>query len=437
MSIVDLRGLEVYDSRGNPTTSAFLTVAHADGTTAIYEGIAPSGASTGVFEALELRDKTERCMGKGVQKAVENINTVIKDALIGKSVDLYALDQIMFDLDGTPNKSNLGANAILPVSMAISKADAHIAGLPLWKYLQGHLGTEAAFPIPCVNVINGGEHAGNTLGPQEIMLVPEAAETIEEAIQMSAEVFHHLKNIVKKEYSKVEGSLVGDEGGIAPMISDTPEALALLCKAIESAGYTGKIKIAMDVASSEFYDEEKKVYDLTFKCEEHTQVLTSDELVEEYVRWVQNFPIISIEDPFDQKDWAAWSKLVARLEETGNTHCQVVGDDLTVTNVERIQKAIDTKACNALLCKINQIGSISESISAIKLCIEDGWKIMVSHRSGETEDAYIAHLATAVGNQIKTGSMSRSDRMAKYNELLRISAGVHSPLGLELNYAKW
>merc|ERR1712060_485579 len=424
-TITGAKARQIFDSRGNPTVEVDLTT-----TKGSYRAAVPSGASTGIYEALELRDKIkEDYMGKGVSKAVANINTIIGPALVGmdptkqKEID----DKMVQELDGSKNewgwsKSKLGANAILAVSMAACKAGAAIKGMPLYKHiaeLAGNPTDKFYMPVPAFNVINGGSHAGNKLAMQEFMILPVGASSFTEAMKMGSEVYHNLKNVIKKKYGQ-DACNVGDEGGFAPNILANAEGLNLVVEAIEKAGYTGKVKIAMDVAASEFYTEEKK-YDLDFKSEgdakDKSQTKTGDEMLEMYKGFCDNYPVVSIEDPFDQDDFPAYAKMTAAI----GASCQIVGDDLLVTNPKRVQKAVEEKACNALLLKVNQIGSISESIEAVGMCKAAGWGVMASHRSGETEDSFIADLAVGLGTgQIKTGAPCRSERLAKYNQLLRI-----------------
>lgn len=385
----------------------------------MFRAAVPSGASTGIYEALELRDKDpKRFLGKGVLKAVLNINTIIGPALIVKNIDVTKqgdVDKVMLDLDGTENKSKLGANAILGVSLAVCKAGAAQKGVPLYRHIADLAGNkEVVLPCPALNVINGGSHAGNKLAMQEFMILPTGAASFREAMRMGAEVYHSLKAVVKKEYGQ-DATNVGDEGGFAPNIQDNREGLDLLKAAIEKAGYTGRIQIAMDTAASEFYREGK--YDLDFKNpkSDPEKRVTGQQLIDLYLDFIANYPIVSIEDAFDQDDWEHWSLLTAR------TDIQIVGDDLLVTNPKRIRTGIEKKACNALLLKVNQIGSVTESIEACKMAQSNGWGVMVSHRSGETEDTFIADLVVGLcTGQIKTGAPCRSERLAKYNQLLRI-----------------
>eukprot|EP01059_Diplonema_ambulator_P019690 TRINITY_DN33320_c0_g1_i1.p1 TRINITY_DN33320_c0_g1~~TRINITY_DN33320_c0_g1_i1.p1 ORF type:complete len:432 (+),score=207.92 TRINITY_DN33320_c0_g1_i1:59-1354(+) len=414
-TITKLHAREVLDSRGNPTVEVELSTENG-----AFRAIVPSGASTGKREACEKRDgDASRYLGKGVQEAVYAVKTQLNQALTGKNVmEQRALDELMVKLDGTDNKSNFGANAILGVSMAISKAAAVNAGVPLYQYIAQLCGNEhLKLPVPCFNVINGGSHAGNALPFQEYMIAPVGAKDFSEAMRMGCEIYHKLKSMVKKKYGQ-DAVNVGDEGGFAPPIAGKggEEPLQLLVEAIKEAGYEGKVKICMDCAASEMWNEEARQYDLTFKGDTRTLV-SGKELSEMYVSWTEKYPFISIEDPFGEDDWDSWPLLTQALK----GKAQVVGDDLTVTNMKCIKQAIEKGSCNALLLKINQIGTITEAIDAAKLVKENGWQVMVSHRSGETEDTYIADLAVGLGaGQIKTGAPCRGERTAKYNQLLRI-----------------
>merc|ERR1712038_216726 len=362
--------------------------------------------------------------GKGVTKAIENVNNLIAPELIKNCLDPVEqtkIDEIMLKLDGTDNKNQLGANAILGVSMAVCKAGAAHKGVPLYRHIADLAGVkEVMMPVPALNIINGGSHAGNKLAMQEFMILPTGASTFSEAMKMGSEVYHHLKLLIKAKYG-LDATAVGDEGGFAPNFQNNAEAIKLCEDAIEKAGYTGKIKIGMDVAASEFFKDGK--YDLDFKNKDSKPEdwITSDALCEMYKGFVKDAPVVSIEDPFDQDDWEGWTKL------TAETDIQIVGDDLTVTNPKRIQTAVDKKSCNALLLKVNQIGSVSESIAAHNLAKANGWGTMVSHRSGETEDCFIADLVVGLcTGQIKTGAPCRSERLAKYNQLLRIEEELGS-----------
>eukprot|EP00270_Netrium_digitus_P006411 TRINITY_DN1887_c0_g1_i1.p1 TRINITY_DN1887_c0_g1~~TRINITY_DN1887_c0_g1_i1.p1 ORF type:complete len:488 (-),score=136.61 TRINITY_DN1887_c0_g1_i1:184-1647(-) len=421
--IKSIKARHIIDSRGNPTVEVDLV------TDKVHRAAVPSGASTGIYEALELRDGDKsKFGGKGVLKAVSNINDIIAPKLIGLDPrNQKDIDSIMLELDGTYNKSNLGANAILGVSLAIAHAGAAAKGLPLYRHIAEIAGTkELVMPVPAMNVINGGSHAGNKLAMQEFMILPTGASSFSEAIQMGSEVYQVLKGIIKKKYGQ-DACNVGDEGGFAPNIQDNREGLVLLIDAIEKAGYTGKVKLGMDVAASEFLTEDK-TYDLNFKEQPNdgSLRLSGEKLAELYASFVKEFPIVSIEDPFDQDDWSSWATLKASLD------VQIVGDDLTVTNPKRIAEAVEKKACNALLLKVNQIGSVTESIQAALDAKAAGWGVMVSHRSGETEDTFIADLSVGLASgQIKAGAPCRSERLAKYNQLLRIE----EELGPGVRYA--
>lgn len=412
----------VFDSRGNPTVEVDVTTQQG-----VFSAMVPSGASTGVYEALELRDGDQSAyLGKGVDKAVENVKTKIGAALIGMDAsDQGAVDKAMIDLDGTPGgfKKNLGANAILGVSMAVARAGAAARGVPLYKHLNDLAGKpKMLLPVPSLNVINGGSHAGNKLAMQEFMILPVGAKTFREAMKMGAETYQNLKKVIKKRYG-LDATSVGDEGGFAPNIQDNIEGLKLLEEAIEMAGYTGKIKVGMDVAASEFYKEDSKMYDLDFKNPQNdgSFCLSGEKLGDMYKEFATKFPMVSIEDPYDQDDFASYGSLTAAIGEK----VQIVGDDLLVTNPDRIKMAIEKNACNALLLKVNQIGSVTEAIAAAKMSREAGWGVMVSHRSGETEDSFIADLVVGLGTgQIKTGAPCRSERLAKYNQLLRIEEAL-------------
>ena len=416
LKIVKVIGREILDSRGNPTVEAQVTL--ADGT--IATGTAPSGASTGEFEALELRDGDKnRYLGKGVQKAVNNINTTINETICGMNCsDIYAVDKAMITADGTADKSNLGANAILAVSIACARAASVSLGIPLYKFLGGISGNR--LPVPMMNILNGGAHATNTVDTQEFMIMPVGAPSFREALRQGAEVFHALAKILK---DKGLATSVGDEGGFAPNLSGDEETIETILDAVKSAGYTpGKdFMIAMDAASSEWKDKEKGTG--FYKQPKSGKTFTSEELIEHWAGLVEKYPIISIEDALDEEDWEGWKKLTERL---GNK-VQLVGDDLFVTNTQRLSKGIENRCANSILIKLNQIGSVSETLEAIKMAHKAGYTAISSHRSGETEDTTIADLAVALNTcQIKTGAPSRSERVAKYNQLLRIEEDLGS-----------
>ena len=399
----------ILDSRGNPTVEADVTL--DDGS--FGRAAVPSGASTGAAEALELRDGGDRFMGKGVDQAVANVNDKIAPALVGHdAADQQGVDQVMLDLDGTDNKSNLGANAILAVSLAVAKAEAKSESLELWQYIAKLTNTqEVSLPLPMMNIMNGGAHAGWTTDIQEYMIMPVGAPTFAEGIRRATEVFHNLGKILKEQGYP---TTVGDEGGYAPHLKGgNAEPLSLIEQAVTKAGYKlgEDFVLALDVASSEFYKDGK------YELKNEGKSLTSDEMIDYVKNLVDNNPLVSVEDGLAEEDWAGWTKLTVELGD----RIQLVGDDLLVTNVKRLQKSIDEKAGNAILIKPNQIGSLSETIAAVKLAKEHGFNTVMSHRSGETEDVTIAHLAVGLNcGQIKTGSLSRTDRVAKYNELLRI-----------------
>ena len=408
LAIEKVIGREIIDSRGNPTVEAEVYL--LDGT--VGRGVAPSGASTGEFEALELRDGDKsRFGGKGVTKAVENINTVINDALKGVDAsDIYAVDTAMIAADGTKDKSNLGANAILAVSIASARAAANALEIPLYRFLGGVNGNR--LPVPMMNILNGGAHAANTVDVQEFMIMPVGAPSFKEALRWCAEVFHALAALLK---SKGLATSVGDEGGFAPDLASDEEAIQYILDAVKDAGYEpGKdFMIAMDAASSEWKGEKKGEYVLP----KAGTKFTSEELIEHWKKLVDKYPIISIEDALDEEDWEGWQKLTAELGDK----VQLVGDDLFVTNTERLSKGIELGCGNSILIKLNQIGSVSETLEAIKMAHKAGYTAISSHRSGETEDTTIADLAVALNTcQIKTGAPSRSERVAKYNQLLRI-----------------
>jgi len=422
VTITGVRARQIYDSRGNPTVEVDVMTQQGQ-----FRACVPSGASTGIYEALELRDKSKEHHGKGVLKAVENVNKIIAPAIIGmdprqqEKIDLYMVEE----LDGEKNewgysKSKLGANAILGVSLAIARAGAAANNLPLYQHIANLAGNKSLIlPVPAFNVINGGEHAGNSIPFQEFMILPTGANSFREAMQMGSEIYHHLQKVIKKKYGQ-DAVNVGDEGGFAPNIKDSKECWELINEAVKLSGYQGKISYGMDVAASEFYNEDSKKYNLNKKVKDDDgkNEIDSDELSQVYLDMIKTYPeIISIEDGFEQNDWKGWSNF---NHQVGNK-IQIVGDDLLVTNVERIKKAIEDKACNALLLKVNQIGTLTESIRAVKMAKHAGWGVMTSHRSGETEDCFIADLAVGLcTGQIKTGAPCRSERLAKYNQLLRI-----------------
>ncbi|MBD9121635.1 MAG: phosphopyruvate hydratase [Ruminococcaceae bacterium] len=408
LEITKVVGREILDSRGNPTVEAEVTL--ADGTVA--RGTAPSGASTGEFEALELRDGDKsRYLGKGVLKAVENINTIIQDTVKGLDAsDIYAVDKAMITADGTKDKSKLGANAILAVSIATSRAAATSLGVPLYKFLGGISGNR--LPVPMMNILNGGAHAANTVDVQEFMIMPVGATSFREALRWCAEVFHALALLLK---SKGLATSVGDEGGFAPNLASDEEAIQYILQAVENAGYEPKkdFMIAMDAASSEWKGEKKGEYVLP----KSGQKFTSRELIDHWKNLIEKYPIVSIEDALDEEDWEGWQVLTKELGDK----VQLVGDDLFVTNTERLSKGIEMGCGNSILIKLNQIGSVSETLEAIKMAHKAGYTAISSHRSGETADTTIADLAVALNTcQIKTGAPSRSERVAKYNQLLRI-----------------
>ena len=414
IEIVDILAREVLDSRGNPTVEVEVTL--DDGT--VGRAAVPSGASTGIFEACELRDGAERYLGKGVEKAVMNVNTEIAEELIGCNVlDQTALDQLMIDLDGTPNKSRLGANAILGVSLACAKAAAESLGLPLYSYIGGV--NAKALPVPMMNILNGGAHATNNVDIQEFMIMPVGAPSFKEGLRMCAEVFHALKTVLKENGTPATG--VGDEGGYAPNLAKDEDALKVIVQAIEKAGFKpyDDFMIAIDAASSEWYNEETGCYDLP----KAGKAMTKEELVALWKNFADTYPIISLEDGMGETDWDGW----AMLTEAIGSRVQLVGDDLFVTNVQRLKDGIDRKVGNAILIKVNQIGTLTETLDAIQMASRAGYTSIVSHRSGETEDTTIADIAVAVNaGQIKTGAPSRTDRVAKYNQLLRIEEELDS-----------
>jgi enolase len=417
-----INAIEILDSRGNPTVE--VEVILADGS--FGRAAVPSGASTGIHEALELRDGDKgRYNGKGVLKAVENVNNEIADELLGvDALEQKAIDELLIELDGTPNKANFGANAILGTSLAVAKAAAASLGLPLYRYLGGVYAH--VLPVPMMNILNGGAHTGwQSTDAQEFMVMPFGAPSFAEGLRWGAEIYASLKTVLK---SKGYATLVGDEGGFAPALTANNEAVELILQAIEKAGYKAgtDVAIALDPAASELYEEDTKLYNLR----KEGRKLTSDQMVEFWTNWINQYPIVSIEDGFAQDDWEGWKNFTAL-----NGHrLQIVGDDLLVTNPERVARAIEEKACNALLVKVNQIGSLSETMKAVSMVQNHGWRAVCSHRSGETEDSTIADLVVAMNmGQIKTGAPARSDRVAKYNQLLRIE----QELDLTAKYAGW
>jgi len=420
--IEDIVAREILDSRGNPTLEVEVTL--SDGSWG--RAAVPSGASTGIHEALELRDGDKsRYLGKGVLKAVENVNTSIADTLLGwDATEQKEIDMAMLALDGTPNKSNLGANAILGTSLAVAKAAANGLGLPLYRYIGGVYAH--VLPVPMMNILNGGAHTGwQSTDAQEFMVMPLGAPSFSEGLRWGAEIYHALKSVLKERgYT----ALVGDEGGYAPALKANSEAVEVILKAIEKAGYKAgeQVGIALDPAASELYEEETGLYNLR----KEGRKLTSEEMVGFWKSWVDQYPIVSIEDGLAQDDWKGWQLMVKEMGD----RIQIVGDDLLVTNPERVRRAIKDKAANALLVKLNQIGSLTETIEAVETCHRAGWRAVTSHRSGETEDTTIADLAVALNmGQIKTGAPARSDRVAKFNQLLRIEA----ELGDTASYAGW
>lgn len=406
--IVDVYAREVLDSRGNPTVE--VEVWTEDG--AFGRALVPSGASTGAFEAVELRDGDKgRFLGKGVMNAVDNVNNIIAEEVIGMDVfEQTAIDKLMIQLDGTPNKGKLGANAILGVSLAVARAAADELEMPLYQYVGGV--NAKTLPVPMLNILNGGEHADNNVDIQEFMVMPVGAKSFREALRMGAEIFHSLKSVLK---SKGLNTAVGDEGGFAPNLSSNEEALKTIVEAIEKAGYKPEeeIMLALDVAATEMYDEDKKIYNLAGEG----RTLTVEEMIDYYEELVNKYPIISIEDGLAEDDWDGWKLLTERL----GSKIQLVGDDLFVTNTERLSKGIELGIANSVLVKLNQIGTLTETLDTIEMAKINGYTAVISHRSGETEDTTIADLAVATNaGQIKTGAPSRTDRVAKYNQLLRI-----------------
>ncbi|MDZ7682988.1 MAG: phosphopyruvate hydratase [Fodinibius sp.] len=410
MSLIDeIVGRQIIDSRGNPTVEVDVILSNG----MMGRAAVPSGASTGEHEAVELRDsESDHYLGKGVTKAIENINTVINDELYGQEVvNQVEIDNALIEVDGTDNKGNLGANAILGVSLAAADAASNAVGMPLWRYLGGV--NAKVLPLPMMNIINGGSHADNNVDLQEFMIMPSGAKSFSEAIRMGSEIFHHLKKVLgAKNYS----TAVGDEGGFAPDLSSNEEAVEVILEAVEKAGYApgDEVVLALDPATAEFYNPEKEVYE--FRWSDGSE-RTNDEMVEFWSNWVEKYPIVSIEDALDENDWDGWKKLTDAVGD----RVQLVGDDLFVTNTERLAKGIKQGVGNSILIKVNQIGTLTETLDAIEMAHKNDYTAVISHRSGETEDTSIADLAVATNaGQIKTGSMSRTDRTAKYNQLLRI-----------------
>ena len=435
MTITRIHAREILDSRGNPTIETEVTVeTETTGKKSTARAAAPSGASTGEFEAIELRDGGERYGGNGVQQAVENVNTKLAEAVIGENaLDQNRIDQILIDTDGTDNKSNVGANAALGVSMAVARAAAMALRIPLYQYLGGCHSKK--MPVPMMNILNGGKHADNTVDLQEFMIMPVGAEKFEEGIRMCVEIYQILRIILKE---RSLSTAVGDEGGFAPDLADSQEVLALIVQAVEKAGYKPgeDILIAIDAAASELYDENLNCYYFPGESQMKGKEVLRDsgEMIAYYEELVRKFPIISIEDGLHEDDWEGWKEMTERLGKT----VQLVGDDLFVTNIKRLKCGIQLHAANAILVKVNQIGTLSEAMDAVEMAQNAGYRAVISHRSGETEDAFIADLAVATGaGQIKTGAPCRSDRNAKYNQLLRIAeqlekqAVYENPFGRE------
>lgn len=429
-TISSIKAREVIDSRGNPTVEA--DVITSDGQ--VFRAAVPSGASTGVYEALELRDKdANRFLGKGCLQAVKNVNEMLSPAL--KGMDVTKQEQIdrkmVEEVDGTQNewgwcKQKVGANAILAVSLATARAGAASRGLPLYHHLAELAGkptNKFIMPVPSLNIINGGAHAGNSLEMQEFMILPTGANSFKESLRLGIEVYHSLATLLKKKFGKSAAN-VGDEGGFgAPQIQDENHCLEIIMEAIQNSGHAGKIDIGLDVAASEFYDAKANTYNLSQKTGKNDRIMSPDELLGIYDNLSQNYPIVSIEDPFDQDDFSSYIKMTQQIGD----RVQVVGDDLLVTNPKRVQTGIDQKLCNALLLKVNQIGSVTESIEASNMSQEAGWGVMVSHRSGETEDNFIGDLVCGLGTgEIKSGAPCRSDRLAKYNQILRVEEELGS-----------
>ena len=420
--IEDIIGREILDSRGNPTVEVDVYLLNGS----VGRAAVPSGASTGVHEALELRDgDSKRYLGKGVLDAVANVNEKIADHLIGwDAVDQKGIDSALLELDGTPNKSKLGANAILGTSLAVAKAASQSMELPLYRYIGGVFAH--VLPVPMMNILNGGAHSGwQSTDAQEFMVMPLGAESFAEGLRWGAEIYHALKAVLK---NRGYTALVGDEGGYAPALKANSEAVEVILEAVDKAGYKAgeQVAIALDPAASEFFEEDSGLYNLR----KEGKKLNSEQMVAFWKSWIEQYPIVSIEDGLAQDDWSGWQLMVAELGD----RIQIVGDDLLVTNPERVKRAIRDSAANALLVKLNQIGSLTETIEAVEICQRAGWRAVTSHRSGETEDTTIADLAVALNmGQIKTGAPARSDRVAKYNQLLRIESG----LGDNAEYAGW
>ena len=426
IEIVEVHGREIMDSRGNPTVEVEVVVEDEEGKLFTAIAAVPSGASTGAFEAVELRDGGDRYMGLGVEKAVDNVNDIIADEICGmNALDQVAIDNKMIELDGTPNKARLGANAILGVSMAVAKAAAAALRMPLYQYLGGFNATQ--LPVPMMNILNGGKHADNTVDFQEFMIMPVGACCFKEALRWCAEIYHNLKKLLK---AKGLATAIGDEGGFAPDLATPDEVLDLILEAVTKAGYEpgADIRIALDVAATELYGDAKKngkegLYYFAGESQMTGKEVyrTAEEMVEMYEALANKYPIISVEDGLDEDDWAGWKLMTDRL----GSRLQIVGDDLFVTNPERLQKGVSTGTANSILVKVNQIGTLTETFEAMKLAHRNNMTTVISHRSGETEDATIADICVAVNaGQIKTGAPARSDRVAKYNQLLRIEEAL-------------
>jgi enolase len=429
-TIAEVRAREIIDSRGNPTVEADVITNEGK----LFRAAVPSGASTGVYEALELRDKDpKRFLGKGCLKAVSNVNNILSPALKGLDVTKQSLidRKMVEEVDGTQNewgwcKQKIGANAILAVSLATARAGADARNLPLYHHLAELAGkptNKFIMPVPSLNIINGGAHAGNQLEFQEFMILPTGADSFKESLRLGIEVYHSLATLLKKKFGKSAGN-VGDEGGFgAPQLRDESHTLEIIAEAIKNSGHEGRIDIGLDVAASEFYDAKANTYNLSQKVDSKEREMSPDALLEIYNRLSQQYPIVSIEDPFDQDDFSSYQKMTQKMGD----RVQVVGDDLLVTNPKRVQTGIDKKLCNALLLKVNQIGSVTESIEASNMSQGAGWGVMVSHRSGETEDNFIGDLVCGLGTgEIKSGAPCRSDRLAKYNQILRIEESLGS-----------